>query len=123
MKSDLTLFNGAIYTVDKNRSWAQAVAINNGKIVFVGSNENAKLYIDSQTLVIDLGGKMVLPGFVDAHAHPSYAMDLVGNISLYSLDSLEKYKKTIKEFVDLHPEKSYFRGSGWAVRIVGREPR
>jgi predicted amidohydrolase YtcJ len=114
MKSDLTLLNGSVYTVDKNRSWAQSVSIYNGKIVFVGSNENAKPYIDSQTLVIDLDGKMVLPGFVDAHAHPSDAMDLVGNISLYSDDSLEKYIESIKRFVALHPNKSYYRGSGWA---------
>ena len=111
--ADLILLNGAIYTVDKNRSWAQAVAITDGKIVYVGSDEDAKSHIDEQTVIIDLAGKMVLPGFVDAHAHPSYAMDLVGNISLYLLDSLEKYTKTIKEFVDDHPDKPYYRGSGW----------
>ena len=111
--ADLILLNGAIYTVDKNRSWAQAVVITDGKIVYVGSDEDAKSHIDEQTVIIDLAGKMVLPGFVDAHAHPSYAMDLVGNISLYLLDSLEKYRKTIKEFVDDHPDKPYYRGSGW----------
>ena len=114
MKSDLTFLNGAVYTVDKNRSWAQSVSIDNGKIVFVGSNENAKPYIDDHTLVIDLDGKMVLPGFVDAHAHPSDAMDLIGNISLYSDDSLEKYIESIKKFVALYPNKTYYRGSGWA---------
>jgi len=69
-KANLIFINGSVYTVDKNRTWAQ-------------------------TAVIDLGGKMVLPGFVDAHAHPSHAMDFVGNISLYLLDSLGEYEKAI----------------------------
>ena len=47
-------------------------------------------------------------------AHPSHAMDLVGNISLYSLTSLEEYQQGIAEFVERHPDKDYYRGSGWA---------
>jgi predicted amidohydrolase YtcJ len=113
-KSNLILKNGLVYTVDKNRTWAQAVAIAGDQIVFVGSNEGVESYIGPETVVIDLGGKMVLPGFVDAHAHPSHAMDLVGNISLYSLDSLEKYEKAIAEFVESQPDAEFYRGSGWA---------
>jgi len=113
-KSNLILKNGWVYTVDKNRTWAQAVAIAGDQIVFVGSNEGVEPYVGSETVVIDLGGKMVLPGFVDAHAHPSHAMDLVGNISLYSLDSLENYEKAIAEFVESHPDAEFYRGSGWA---------
>ena len=88
-KADLILKNGSVYTVDTNRTWAQAVGITEGIINSVGSNESAKSHIGSETVVIDLQGKLILPGFVDAHAHPSLAMDLVGNISLYSLDSLQ----------------------------------
>ena len=57
---------------------------------------------------------MILPGFVEAHAHPSQAMDLVGNISLYSLESVGEYRKAIAEFVGNHPNLEYYRGSGWA---------
>jgi predicted amidohydrolase YtcJ len=113
-KSNLIFINGSVYTVDKNRTWAQAVAIAGDQIVFVGSNEGAESYLGSETVVIDLGGKMVLPGFVDAHAHPSHAMDFVGNISLYLLDSLGEYEKAIAEFVESHPDAEFYRGSGWA---------
>jgi hypothetical protein len=106
--------NGLIYTVDRNRTWAQAIAIAKDRIVFVGSNEDVEPFIGSGTVVIDLKGKMVLPGFVDAHAHPSHAMDLVGNISLYSLGSLEEYEQAIVEFVGSHPDRDFYRGSGWA---------
>ena len=113
-KSNLIFKNGSVYTVDKNRTWAQAVAIAGDQIVFVGSNEGVESYLGSETVVIDLGGKMILPGFVDAHAHPSHAMDFVGNISLYLLDSLEEYEKAIAEFVESRPDAEFYRGSGWA---------
>ncbi len=113
-KSDLVLRNGAVYTVDHKRSWAQAVAISGDQIVFVGSNESVQSFIGPKTVIIDLEGKMVLPGFVEAHAHPSHAMDFVGNISLYLLGSLEEYEEAIREFITNHPADEFYRGSGWA---------
>jgi predicted amidohydrolase YtcJ len=113
-KSDLVFKNGSVYMVDKNRTWAHAVAIAEDRIAFVGSNAGVEDFIGSDTVVVNLEGKMVLPGLVDAHAHPSHAMDLVGNISLYSLHSIEEYKKAIATFVDNHPEKEFYRGSGWS---------
>ena len=109
----LVFKNGSIYTVDKNRTWAQALAIAGDKIIYVGNNEGVKSFIGSETVVVDLKGKMVLPGFVEAHAHPSHAMDLLGNISLYSLESLEEYQKAITDFIDKHPHREFYRGSGW----------
>jgi hypothetical protein len=113
VKPNLVLKNGSIYTVDKGNLWAEAIAIAGERIVFVGNNKDAEALDDSETEVIDLEGKMVLPGFIDAHSHPSHAMDLVGNINLYSQESLEKYKQTIKEFVESHADAKAFRGSGW----------
>jgi predicted amidohydrolase YtcJ len=112
--SDIIFKNGSVYTVDNHRTWAQAIAIAGERIVFVGTNEGVEAYNGAETIVIDLEGKMVLPGFVDAHAHPSHAMDFVGNISLYLLDSLEKYEKAIAEFVESRPDAEFYRGSGWA---------
>ncbi len=114
MKANLVLKNASVYTVDKQRSWAQAIGIADDKIVFVGTDKDIDTYIDSETVVMDLGGKMVLPGFVDAHAHPSHTMDFVGNISLYGLDSLEAYQTAIADFVEKHSDREFFRGSGWA---------
>lgn len=110
---NLVLKNGAVYTVDKDRNWAQSVAIEEERIVFVGSDGGIEPYISSHTEIIDLNGKMVLPGFVDAHAHPSHAMDLVGNISLYSHGSLGEYQQAIADFVGNHSDAEVFRGSGW----------
>lgn len=114
MTTNLIFKNGSIYTVDRTNSWAQAIVIQDGKIIFIGQDKDLTPYIKADTVVIDLARKMVLPGFVDAHAHPSHTMDLVGNISLYDGDSLDDYLREISVFVGEHPDREFYRGSGWA---------
>ena len=67
--ADRVLMNAAVYTVDAERSWAEAVAMADGRILFVGSNADVKALIDAETDVVDLQGQMVLPGFHDSHTH------------------------------------------------------
>jgi predicted amidohydrolase YtcJ len=112
-KADLLLKNGTVYTVDSKRPWAEAIAVASDRILFVGSNDKAASTVGPGTVIIDLQGKMVLPGFVDAHAHPSHAMDYVGNISLYNLDSVEAYRQTIARYIESHSDAEVLRGGGW----------
>ncbi|EED34633.1 Amidohydrolase family protein [Luminiphilus syltensis NOR5-1B] len=67
--ADLVLLNGFVYTVDTENSTAEAVAIDEGRIVFVGSNDGASAFIGEGTEQRDLGGQMVLPGLHDMHIH------------------------------------------------------
>ena len=67
--AELVLRGGAVYTVDSVRSWAHAVGIRGGRIVYVGTDAGAADWIDAKTEVIDLQGKMLLPGFHDSHVH------------------------------------------------------
>ena len=67
---DLVMLNGGIYTVDKDRSWAEAAAIVDGVIVAVGSNDDIQSYVGTDTEVIDLSGRMAMPGIHDSHVHP-----------------------------------------------------
>lgn len=67
--ADLILINGKIYTVDADQPWAQACAINDGKFIAVGKTEMVQKFKGEQTNVIDLSGRLVLPGFNDAHVH------------------------------------------------------
>ncbi len=62
--------NGQVYTVDGQDSVHQALAVAGGKIIYVGSDAGVNSYIGQQTQVIDLAGRMLMPGFVDAHMHP-----------------------------------------------------
>jgi predicted amidohydrolase YtcJ len=70
---ELVLHNANILTVDAANPRAQAVAIANGRFLAVGSNDDVLAAAMSRTRRIDLGGKTVLPGFIDAHTHPAYA--------------------------------------------------
>lgn len=89
--ADLVLINGGIYTVDGDRNWAQAAAVRNGVIVAVGNNSEIEKMIGPGTRSVDLAGKLALPGFHDAHVHPTmggYALlgcDLVG---LHSVEAI-----------------------------------
>ncbi|SVD22441.1 uncharacterized protein METZ01_LOCUS375295, partial [marine metagenome] len=65
--ADLIFINGDIYTVDAKRSWADAVAIRGNRIVLAGNNEKALTLRGENTRVVDLEGRMMLPGFQDSH--------------------------------------------------------
>jgi len=68
---DTVLINGGIYTMDEQRSWVEAAAIQDGVFIAVGSNEEIQAMIGPETLTVDLTGRMALPGFHDAHVHPT----------------------------------------------------
>jgi predicted amidohydrolase YtcJ len=70
---DIILYNANILTIDESRPRAQAVAIADGRFVAVGSNDDVRHLSRAGTRQLDLGGKTVVPGFIDAHTHPSYA--------------------------------------------------
>jgi predicted amidohydrolase YtcJ len=73
LSADLILFNGKIITVDKNFTIADAVAICKDKIIAVGSNNKIRKFTGRQTKIIDLKGRTVIPGLIDAHLHPESA--------------------------------------------------
>lgn len=68
--ADMVMRNGYVYTVDGRNSVQQAIAIAGGKIVYVGSDAGLGPYIGTQTRQVDLAGRMLMPGFIDAHMHP-----------------------------------------------------
>ena len=76
--ADLVLKNARVYTVDGAHRIVEALAVKDGKLVFVGSNAAIGAFIGSKTVVEDAGGKLVLPGLVDAHIHPRGIVDFGG---------------------------------------------
>ena len=71
--ADYVFKNGAIYTIDSQNPKAEAIAISGKHIVYVGNNDGAQAFIGDKTEVTDLQGRMLLPGFVEAHIHPGLA--------------------------------------------------
>ncbi len=68
--ADTVLVHGYVYTVDARDSVAQAVAVRDGVIVYVGDDAGAKAFTGRRTHVVDLGGRMLMPGLIDGHMHP-----------------------------------------------------
>jgi predicted amidohydrolase YtcJ len=118
IKANQVLKNGAVYTVDADRSWAQAIAIAGEKIIFVGSNEDVETYVGADTVVIDLDGKMVLPAFVDSHMHPAHSAHLYQyQLSLFDVvgeEPIQAYLNTVREYVDSNPDELWIIGGGYS---------
>ena len=68
--ADIVLSGGGIYTVDADRTWAEAAAISDGIVVAVGDDDAIRRYIGATTRVVDLAGRMAMPGIHDSHIHP-----------------------------------------------------
>jgi predicted amidohydrolase YtcJ len=93
--ADLVLLNGKVFTAEKGQPMAQAVAVEDGKILKVGSDAEIKALVDGTTQVLDLNGKVVMPGLIDSHSHPvmgGYA-SLRANLedAMMPLDELERW--------------------------------
>jgi predicted amidohydrolase YtcJ len=116
---DLVLKSGAIYTVDGARTWAQAVAIRAGHIVYVGTDRGVAAYVTPSTRVVDLKGKMVLPSFQDAHIHPISAGIQANSCTLDGLKTAPEYVAAIKKCADAHPKASWITGGGWWISAFG----
>ena len=82
MAADLILTNGIVYTVDAARSRHEAVAVADGRIVAVGTAAEVGELAGPRTRVVDLGGRLLLPGFIDAHMHASSATEDLFDVSL-----------------------------------------
>ena len=108
-KADLVLKNGFIYTVDSLNSEAESVAIKDGKIIYVGDDKEVSSFISGNTKVIDLKGKMVLPGFIDAHCHPISSYRYFNELNLYGKKSIKEIQAEIKKYLIDHPDLKYFK--------------
>jgi len=112
--ADLVFKNGFVFTVDSLNTKAEAIAVKDGKIIFVGENGTVKSFIGENTKVIDLNGKMILPGFIDSHAHPISSYRYFYELNLYGLKSSEEIQQAIKKYLSEHPEAKYVKGRGWS---------
>ncbi|NNC55993.1 MAG: amidohydrolase [Woeseiaceae bacterium] len=113
--ADRVFLNGQIYTVDESRSWAEAVAIDNGKIVYVGDNAGAARRIDKNTEVTDLRRQMMLPGFHDSHIHIMIGVLADQECSLLRLETTEDVAARLKQCTSLSGigDDGWILGGGW----------
>ncbi|MCQ4636602.1 amidohydrolase [Anaerovorax odorimutans] len=114
MKITKIFYNGAVYTVDGTWTKARAIALEGPAIAAVGTDEQILALKEEGTEVIDLKGKMVLPGFVDSHAHPSWGgTELLYKVDLFNCKDAEEYPKRIAAFIEENPNLECIQGVGW----------
>jgi predicted amidohydrolase YtcJ len=114
--AELVLTNGKIVTVDGNERIAEAVAVMNGRIAAVGTNDDVKAWTGAATNVIDLQGRTAIPGLIDSHAHiTSTALRRVGVLDLSEeagIGSIADIQKTIAERATGLPQGEWIIGVG-----------
>jgi predicted amidohydrolase YtcJ len=104
--ADMVMRNGYVYTVDGKNSVQQAIAVTGGKIVYVGSDAGVASYIGTQTQLIDLAGRMLMPGFVDAHMHPGDGGRAMTLCDLkYQTMTRKVFQETIQACLDADKDK------------------
>ena len=125
--------NGIIYTVE-GENWdkepQQCIAISSqGRIMFVGNNEEAEPFIGPHTEVLDLQGKVVLPGFLDTHTHPpGFTLSAMFSLLLPLSGEIDEVLENIQNFILANPDREVYWGSGFSmglggVEAAGRGPR
>ena len=121
MKADLVVKNGRIFD-GGNALENTAIAVKEGKFIFVGRDEDIRKYIAEDTKVIDAEGKSILPGFVDAHLHATMCAELSATKLIYGIDRnegeerrayIERVMEPIRQYAEENPELPIIRSTGW----------
>ena len=108
---DLLFLNGNIYTVNEKTPHAEAVAVKKDRIVFVGSNDEAKKIHAART--VDLGGKTMLPGLTDSHCHIFGIGERELTLNLEGTNTLEDFLAKVKDRAAKAERGKWITGRGW----------
>jgi len=113
--ADTVYTNGRIYTVNEAQPWVEAVAIKDGTFLVVGLNADIEATAGESTQVVDLGGKFVMPGIVDMHAHPFTGVDMgIGGVSVDGMDP-DAMLEAVRQFAAANPDRDVILGGNWSV--------
>ncbi|MFD0144856.1 MULTISPECIES: amidohydrolase [unclassified Streptomyces] len=113
-KADLVFTQGPVHTGDPARTRASSLAVTGERITAVGHDEVRQL-IGPDTEVVDLRGKLLLPGFQDAHVHAVFAGTELAECDLTGTVGVEDYLTRIREFAEAHPDRPWITGGGWSM--------
>ena len=111
--ADVVLTNGRVYTVDVTRPLASAIAVRGGRIVFVGSDGEARALTGSATRVFDLRGNTVVPGLIDAHAHLLGLGTSLRRVNLAGTTSYQEVVARVVEWAKTVKPGEWIVGRGW----------
>ncbi|MFD7557209.1 amidohydrolase [Streptomyces sp. NPDC059835] len=113
-KADLVFTRGPVFTVDPARTRATSLAVVGDRIAAVGHDEVREL-VGPGTEVVDLTGKLLLPGFQDSHVHPVFAGVEMAECDLTETVTVDDYLARIRAYADAHPDREWITGGGWSM--------
>ena len=119
--ADIIVVHGHVYTENPKQPWAQAVAIRHGKITVVGDDPEIERRRGMGTKVINAGGKLVLPGFVDCHIHFMDGSLSLGRVNLEGAKDAAEIQKRLRQYALEHPGDDWILGRGWNYAMFGPE--
>jgi predicted amidohydrolase YtcJ len=111
--ADTIVTNARVYTVDPARPRAEAVAVKDGRVLFVGPAKEALRHKGAATAVVDAGGRLVLPGFMDSHVHFVSGSLNLARIDLAGTKTVEEIQARIRAHVAANPGTGWVQGRGW----------
>jgi hypothetical protein len=120
MIADTILINAHIHTMDAARPRAEALAIRDGRILALGSTAEIRGLATQRTRLIDAGGRLVLPGFQDAHVHLLLGgADLVTSAQLYLVTTIGELQSVLRAHAESHRSLTVVQGAGWQPGLFG----
>jgi len=120
--ADIAFKNGRVITVNDNDEIAEALAVKDNKIVFVGPEAELNNIIDEQTEVIDLAGRTLMPGIIDSHFHPILAGLLGPELDSAMINTFYANCKSLSEMLDTLKKAVAQKAAGEWVSMMGYEP-
>ncbi len=117
--ADAIFVNGTIYTVNRAQPWAEAIAVRDGKIVCVGSNDNAHDFAGPHTKINDLNGRFVMPGLHDMHIHGVLgALSALFECQFPMTATADEAVAAVAQFTAENPAEEYIVGGAWLMNII-----
>ena len=112
--ADVVYVHGRIYTVDPTRPWAQALAVRGERLLAVGEEQDVRAFQGRRTKVVDLGGRLVTPGFIDAHVHFTDGGWYLKNVALRDARTMAEVAHRVAAYLAAHPQADWVLGEGWS---------
>jgi len=119
MIADYVFQNGKIYTLNEKLPITEALAIKGDTIIYVGSGSGVSALIGPKTIVKDIKGKLLFPGFIDAHTHPALGITMFSGFVIEPGWDIPTIQKMLKKYVEAHAEKDYIFGFGYDNGLFG----
>jgi predicted amidohydrolase YtcJ len=113
LEAMLVILNAHVITLNRKQPEAEAVAIQDGKIIAVGTNKEIRKYVSKKTKLINAKNTTIVPGLTDCHVHMTGFGHSLQTLELRNAKSIKEIQKQLREYAKQNPYKKWFLGGRW----------